>query len=68
VVSSRPEIVFTRSQLREQVWGMDWYGDEHVIDVHIKNLRKKIDPAEGTSFIKTVRGVGYRMNQPSADV
>jgi len=66
VLASRPDMVFTRAQLREQVWGIEWYGDENVIDVHIKNVRKKIDPAEGPSFIKTVRGVGYRMN-PSVD-
>ena len=37
-----------------------WYGDDHVVDVHIANLRKKIDVAEGPSFVRTVRGVGYR--------
>ncbi|MCC5951837.1 MAG: winged helix-turn-helix transcriptional regulator, partial [Acidimicrobiia bacterium] len=36
-------------------------GDDHVVDVHMANLRKKIDPAGGPSRIRTVRGVGYRM-------
>jgi DNA-binding response OmpR family regulator len=66
VLSSRPEMVFTRALLREQVWGPDWYGDDHVIDVHMKNLRRKIDQVDGPSHIKTVRGVGYRMNVPAA--
>lgn len=56
----RPTMVYGRQLLLERVWGEDWYSDHHVVDVHIANLRKKID-ANGTRHIKTVRGVGYRM-------
>jgi DNA-binding response OmpR family regulator len=61
VLASAPGRVFTRAQLLERVWGNDYFGDDHVIDVHIANLRKKLgdDPARPT-FIMTVRGVGYR--------
>lgn len=60
-LTARPTMVFTRDQLRERVWGPNWFGDDHVVDVHIANLRKKIDPNEGPSYVRTVRGVGYRM-------
>jgi DNA-binding response OmpR family regulator len=58
-LSSNPKMVFSRQVLLENVWGDSWF-DDHVVDVHIGNLRKKID-ANGASHIKTVRGVGYRM-------
>lgn len=61
VLTSKPSMVFSRSMLRELVWGSEWYGDDHVVDVHIANLRKKIDPSGGPSRVRTVRGVGYRM-------
>lgn len=47
-LASRPGLVFTRRQLLERVWGETYYGNEHVVDVHVANLRKKIedDPAD----------------------
>lgn len=60
-LSERPRMVHTRAVLRDRVWGPDWFGDDHVVDVHIANLRKKIDRGDGPSAIRTVRGVGYRM-------
>jgi DNA-binding response OmpR family regulator len=54
---SRPRMVFSRRQLIEMVWGMNWHGDEHVVDVHLSNARKKI----GDELFLAVRGVGYRM-------
>jgi DNA-binding response OmpR family regulator len=63
-LSSKPTMVFSRALLRERVWGPDWFGDDHVVDVHIANLRKKIDPEDGPSFVRTVRGVGYRLSTP----
>ncbi len=60
-LTSKPTMVFSRALLRERVWGPDWYGDDHVVDVHIANLRKKIDQRQADSRIRTVRGVGYRM-------
>ena len=57
---SQPGRVFTRGQLLEHVWG-DAYYDEHVVDVHVGNLRKKIeDDTAHPGYVETVRGVGYR--------
>jgi DNA-binding response OmpR family regulator len=62
VLSAQPRVAFSRRQLLERVWGGDWYGDEHVIDVHVGNLRRKLDDdAAQPRYIRTVRGVGYRM-------
>ena len=62
VLSSRPKLAFTRRQLIDAVWGETWVGDEHLVDVHIGHLRRKLgdDPA-APRFVRTVRGVGYRM-------
>ena len=51
-----PGRVFTREMLLSKLWGYDFYGDERVVDSHIKNLRHKL----GRNYIDTVRGVGYR--------
>lgn len=60
-LASYPGRIFTRTQILEQVWGTDYFGDDHVVDVHIANLRKKIgDDAADPQYIETVRGVGYR--------
>ncbi len=63
-LSSRPRAVLERRALLEAVWGDDWFGDDHVIDVHVANLRRKLgdDPAESL-YVRTVRGVGYRMGE-----
>jgi len=54
--------VRTRRELMEQVWGSDWEGGEHTVDVHVTNLRHKLDGAsDGTPYVETVRGVGYRL-------
>jgi DNA-binding response OmpR family regulator len=47
------------------VWGGDWVGDEHIVDVHIGHLRRKLgdDPA-APRFVRTIRGIGYRMGAP----
>lgn len=52
-------IVLTRDQLLEQVWGYDYYGDTNVVDVYIRYLRQKVDKDFKTPYIQTVRGVGY---------
>ncbi len=53
--------VLSRDQLIVYVWGNDFFGDEHVVDVHMGHVRKKIDGADGNpSLITTVRGIGYR--------
>lgn len=61
-LSSRPGVVLSRRQVLEAVWEEDWVGDEHVVDVHIGHLRRKLgdDPAN-PRYVVTVRGVGYRM-------
>jgi len=56
-----PGRAFTRRQLLERVWGFDFYGDERVVDVHIRSIRKALeDSAEAPELIGTVRGVGYK--------
>ena len=58
----RPNLAFTRRQLIEAVWGREWFGDDHVVDVHIGHLRTKLgDDAGEPRFMRTVRGVGYGM-------
>lgn len=57
----RPGVVQTRSALLAEVWGRDWGGDDHLVSVHMANLRRKVDPPAGPTRITTVRGVGYRM-------
>ena len=59
-LAAHPGRVFTRAQMLAQVWG-DAYYDDHVVDVHVGNLRKKIedDPAH-PRYVETVRGAGYR--------
>jgi DNA-binding response OmpR family regulator len=52
-------IVLTREQLIEDVWGFDYYGDTNVVDVYIRYLRQKIDKGYDQTYIQTVRGVGY---------
>ncbi|HEU4898283.1 MAG TPA: response regulator transcription factor [Actinomycetota bacterium] len=61
-LSERPRVVFSRRQLLERAWGADWVGDEHLVEVHIANLRRKLgDDPHHPRYIRTVRGVGYRM-------
>ena len=56
-----PGVVFPRQRLLDRVWGMDYVGDEHVVDVHLGNIRRKLgDHASRPAFIETVRGAGYR--------
>lgn len=58
---SHPSQVFTRDQLIEQIWGMDYEGDDRTVDVHIKRLRERFAPLTNDFHIKTVRGVGYAL-------
>lgn len=62
LLAIRPRAVVTRRQLIEDVWGTTWFGDDHVVDVHIGHLRSKLgDDATNPRFVRTVRGVGYAM-------
>ncbi|WP_296666705.1 response regulator transcription factor [Demequina sp.] len=61
-LASAPGRVFTRRQLIERVWGWDFFGDERIVDVHVRKLRKALgDPAEDPHIVLTVRGVGYKL-------
>lgn len=63
-LSERPRFAFGRRRLVDEVWGEGWVGDEHLVDVHIGHIRRKLDddPAR-PRYIRTVRGVGYRMGE-----
>lgn len=51
--------VFTRDNLLNSIWGYDFYGDEKIVNTHIKNIRRKL----GVDYIETIRGVGYRIEK-----
>lgn len=51
--------VLTRNQLLDAVWGTDYFGEDRIVDTHIKNLRKKLEE----DYIDTIRGVGYRIDK-----
>jgi DNA-binding response OmpR family regulator len=62
-LSEHPQRVLSRAALIAAVWGENWVGDEHLVDVHIGHLRRKLgDDAAAPRFVRTVRGVGYRMD------
>jgi DNA-binding response OmpR family regulator len=61
-LSEHPRQVLSRAALIRAVWGDAWFGDEHLVDVHVGHLRRKLgDEAARPRFVRTVRGVGYRM-------
>lgn len=62
VLSERPTMAFSRRQLIDVVWDSNWVGDPHLVDVHIGHLRRKLGTGSSQAeFIRTVRGIGYRM-------
>lgn len=62
VLSSEPRRAFSRRSLVDRVWGADWYGEPHLVDVHAAHIRAKLaDDAAEPRYLLTVRGVGYRM-------
>jgi len=64
VISGQPDFAFSRRQIIDQVWDVGWVGDEHVVDVHIANLRRKLgDDPNDPRYVLTVRGIGYRMGK-----
>ncbi len=56
------ERVYTRSQLLDHVWGGSVYVEERTVDVHIRRLRKTLEPARLDTMVQTVRGAGYRFS------
>ena len=59
---THPERVYTRDQLLDQVWGQNVYIEERTVDVHIRRLRKTLEPYNYAQLIQTVRSVGYRFS------
>lgn len=62
LLMSHPETMFSRERILNNVWGLDMDPLTNAVDVHIGNLRKKIDRDDGESIIETVHGLGYRLN------
>jgi DNA-binding response OmpR family regulator len=65
---SRPGVVFSREQLLDAVWGYDRAVTDRTVDVYILRLRQKIEPGEGPTFIRSVRGFGYSFAAEPAPV
>jgi len=62
-LTAEPRRVFSRAQLLASVWGGEWYGDDHMVDVHVGNLRKKLgESGSSPRFVRTVRGVGFKFD------
>lgn len=63
-LASRPNQVFTREMLLQQVWEYDYFGDSRLVDVHVRRLRGKIEDDPGDPrLVQTVRGLGYKLAQ-----
>jgi len=61
-LSARPTLAFSRRLLIDAVWDQSWVGDEHLVDVHVGHLRRKLGDDPGSPrYVRTVRGIGYRM-------
>ena len=64
---SRPDRAYSREQLLAQVWGANTDLADRTIDVHIRRLRKYLEPHGFANFLQTVRGTGYRFSATSVD-
>ncbi|MEC9363265.1 MAG: phosphate regulon transcriptional regulator PhoB [Pseudomonadota bacterium] len=60
---SHPERVYSREQVLDRVWGQNVYVEERTVDVHIRRLRKALEPFGYDAMIQTVRGSGYRFSE-----
>jgi DNA-binding response OmpR family regulator len=66
LLAREPGIVVPRQTLLGSLWGEEFIGDDHLVDVHIANLRRKLgDEPAAPRFVETVRGVGYRLRESS---
>ena len=65
LLAQRPGEVFSRAEIMRHLWGSEHVGDEHPADVHVSNIRRKIErsPARPQRLV-TVRGAGYKLNVP----
>lgn len=61
--AQNPRRIFTRDELLAAVWGHDYFGDQRTVDVHIRRLRKKLEPL-AHEYLTTVWGVGYQFTPP----
>jgi DNA-binding response OmpR family regulator len=59
-LASKPNRVFTRNQLLDEIWSFDYFGDSRTVDVHVKRLREKLENASDKWTLKTIWGVGYK--------
>jgi len=59
-LASNPNVVYTRNQLLDEVWGFDYFGDSRTVDVHVKRLREKLSGISDQWSLATVWGVGYK--------
>lgn len=62
---THPNRVYTRTQLLDQVWGENVVVEERTVDVHIRRLRRLLEPMQVEDYIQTIRGAGYRFSQPN---
>jgi two-component system phosphate regulon response regulator PhoB len=60
---THPERVHSRTQLLDSVWGNQVYVEERTVDVHIRRLRRALEPTQHDRLVQTVRGAGYRLSQ-----
>ena len=60
-LASQAGRIFTRNDLIEQIWGLDYEGDERTVDVHIKRVRERLRELKATVEIVTIRGLGYKL-------
>lgn len=60
VFAAAPGRVFGRTKLLQEVWGYDYYGDDRIVDVHVRRLRIKLRQASEQEYVQTVHGVGYK--------
>jgi DNA-binding response OmpR family regulator len=58
-----PNVVKTRDELLNEVWGYDYFGQTNVVDVYIRTLRNKLGPKSFGKMIQTIRGVGYVLRE-----
>jgi len=59
---AHPQAVVSRNDLVQSIWGPEWQGDSHMVDVHVSNVRRKLDQsAPGVTVVQTVRGLGFRL-------
>ncbi len=57
-----PDKVFTKEQLYQDIWKSGYYGEDNTINVHVSNIRKKIKEYDDSSYIKTIWGIGFKMD------